>query len=348
MAASRLRVGVIGAGWVAATRHIPSFQSLGSVEVVGILDHNETRAREVAEAAKIPLVTSDPAQFYASGVDVVTIATPPTTHAEVAIEALNRGCHVFIEKPMAMNRDEAMQMTEAAERNSRLLCISHNLLYSRSIRKVKQMIASGQMGEIRQVMGFQLSSPQRRLPTWYAELPGGLFYDESPHLLYLMRYFLEQIQFENVSLNRGATGDGPVESVLAKLRGPKAEGVLSMSFEAPVSEWTLSIVGSKRVVVFDIFRDILTSLRPDGSHSGSDILKNTALSALDFGAGFVTSGYLHSTKKLMYGHEELIRQFVASVRTGRAAPVNGQDGLEVVSLMEQVLAVKPYVMQEAA
>ena len=88
-----------------------------------------------------------------------------------------------------------------------------------------------------------------------------------------MRYFLGEARLESVSLNRGATADGPIESLLAKFQGSSAEGVLCMSFEAPVSEWTLCIVGSRKVLIFDIFRDILTCLRSDGAHTGMDISK---------------------------------------------------------------------------
>ncbi len=138
MAESGLRVGIIGAGWVASTRHIPSFRSVPGVELVGILDRNPARARMVAESHKIALASDDRADFYRAEPDIVAICTPPQTHASVAIDALERGCHVFIEKPMAINEAEARDMIEAANRNNRLLCVSHNLLFSRSIQKVNE------------------------------------------------------------------------------------------------------------------------------------------------------------------------------------------------------------------
>jgi scyllo-inositol 2-dehydrogenase (NADP+) len=347
MVEGSLKVGVVGAGWVATARHIPCFQRIPGVEVVAVLDHSLSRARDAATRHKIARAFDDPEEFYATGLDIVAICTPPQTHAAVAIDALDRGSHVFIEKPMAMSEDEAQDMIRAADRNERLLCVSHNLLFSRSMQKIKKMAALGELGEVRQVVGFQLSSPTRRLPVWYSELPGGLFFDEAAHLLYLMRYFLGDSRLEVASVRRDSEGDA-VASVLAKFQGEAAEGILSMSFEAPVSEWTLTVVGSRRVVIFDIFRDILTCLRPDGTHAGKDILRNTVLAGADFASGFVTSGVLHSTKRLFYGHERLIDRFVESVRAGGQAPISGTDGLYVVSTIERLLRSKSGAFLEAA
>jgi predicted dehydrogenase len=334
LADGRLRVGVIGAGWVASARHIPSFQRVPGVDVAAVLDPHLERAQKAAATYKIALACDNSEQFFSSGLDIVAVCTPPQTHAALAIDAMEHGCHVLVEKPMAMSRAEAESMIEVAGRNQRLLSVSHNLLFSRSMMKIRRMMARGELGDIRQVYGFQLSSPKRRLPVWHAELPGGLFFDEAPHLLYLMRYFLGDAAFESVSVNQRASA---IKSAYAKLQGDSVEGLLSMSFEAPVSEWLLTVVGSRRVVVFDVFRDILTSLRDDGSHGGLDVLRSTMLAGVDFTRGFLTSGLLHSRKSLFYGHERLIADFVEGVRRQETPSVSGQDGLEVVSMMEKLL-----------
>lgn len=348
MASRSLKVGIIGAGWVASARHIPCFQRVAGVEVVAVLDHHADRARDAADSFKIAQPCSDPEQFFASDLDIVAICTPPQTHASLTIEALERKCHVFVEKPMAMSEAEARGMIDAAERNSRLLCVSHNLLFSRSMQKVRRMMARGELGEVRQVLGVQLSSPSRRLPAWYPDLPGGLFFDEAAHLVYLMRHFLGNVKLEHVSLCQGESFEQPVRSVYAKLEGTSADGVLSMCFDSPVSEWLLCVVGSRRVIVFDVFRDILTSLRADGAHTGQEILKNTLLTSTDFARGFLTSGFLHSTKKLFYGHERLIERFVESVRHGGDSPVAGTEGVQVVSIMEQLLSLRDPASSEVA
>jgi predicted dehydrogenase len=195
----------------------------------------------------------------------------------------------------------------------------------------------GKLGSIQQVMGFQLSSPQRRLPTWYEELPGGLFFDEAPHLLYLIRHFLGDLKIDFTAIRRDDS-TGAIASLQAALCGASANAALTMTFSAPVSEWLLVVVGSKQVLVIDIFRDILVEANSDGSHSAQEILINSLRFGAGLGAGFVTSGFLHGTNHLFYGHDVLIRQFIRSIRDGKSPPVTGRDGAAVVAAMEALLA----------
>ncbi len=300
-------------------------------------DRNLERARATARRFRIPSCHDDVDAFLSSGLDIVSICTPPWTHGPLAMQALQRGCHVFTEKPMAMSVGEAEAMVDAARTAGRSLCVSHNFLFSRSMRRAERLIERGELGAVQHVIGLQLSSPRRRLPPWYPQLPGGLFFDESPHLLYLMRRFMGGLDIEYASTSRAESGEQPVSTVRAGLSGKSATGVLTMSFDAPVSEWVLLVVGSQRVLIFDIFRDILTVLRSDGAHSPPEVLASSLRFGLGLAKGFLTSGPLYATGRLLYGHEVLVRRFVDSVLEGTPPPVTGEDGLEVVRAMEAIL-----------
>jgi predicted dehydrogenase len=280
--------------------------------------------------------------FLDEGLDIVSICTPPWTHCPLALQALQHGCHVLTEKPMAMSSEEAAAMIDVARRAGTSLCVSHNFLFSRSMLKAEKLIQTGRVGTIQHVVGLQLSSPSRRLPAWYANLPGGLFFDEAPHLLYLMHRFLGALQVDFASVDEARSGPQPVAHVEARLSGATASGLLSMTFLAPVSEWVLLVVGSQRVLMLDVFRDILTVLRPDGSHSPPEVLASSLSFGLGLARGFLTSGSLYARRRLLYGHDVLIRRFVDSVFKGDPPPVSGEDGREIVEVMNGILRTAGY------
>jgi scyllo-inositol 2-dehydrogenase (NADP+) len=333
-----LTVGVIGAGWVATARHIPSFRRDRRVRLEALLDPAPERARDAARRYHIPHTYGQLSEFLAHGLDVVAICTPPWTHAPLAIEALRRGCHVLVEKPMAMSVDEASQMAKAAREAGVNLCISHNFLFSRSMRKALLLLERGEVGEVQHAIALQLSSPQRRLPSWYPDLPGGLFFDESPHMIYLLRRFLGDLSVQQAWAQTAPPGVAQrLDRVEARLQGAWGSAALSMSFRSPISEWLLAVVGTRRVLVLDIFRDILMVQKPDGAHGTADVLKSSLRAYWQGLAGFVTSSALFSAGRLYYGHETLVRRFIDSIVDGSPLPVPPEEGLAVVQTMESIL-----------
>ena len=336
--AKPLTVGVIGAGWVATARHIPSFQRDARVRVEALLDTDLETAQSAARRLQVPHAYGKLADFLNHGLDVVSICTPPWTHAPLAIEALRRGCHVLVEKPMAMSAEEATGMVEVARATGAKLCVAHNFLFSRSMRRALLLLERGEVGEVQHAIALQFSSPRRRLPRWYPQLPGGLFFDESPHMIYLLRRFLGDLSVEQAWAREAPPGVSQrLDRVGARLQGAKGSADLSMSFRAPVSEWLLAVVGTRQVLVLDIFRDILVVLKSDGAHAAADILKGSMRLVLQGLVGFVTSGALFSTKRLLYGHEVLVRRFVDSVTSGAPLPVAPEEGAAVVRTMESIL-----------
>src|SRR5262245_19041098 len=112
--AMTLRVGVIGAGWVAVDRHVPAYRAHPHADVVALYDRQVDRARDAAAKLKIPNAVSDVQTLFDVGVDIVSICTPPWTHPALSIAASRAGAHVFTEKPMAMNEGDACAMADAA------------------------------------------------------------------------------------------------------------------------------------------------------------------------------------------------------------------------------------------
>ncbi len=269
---------------------------------------------------------------------MVSICSPPFTHASIAIDSMERGSNVLTEKPMAMSVDEAVEMVRASERTGTLLCVNHNFLFSRSLMQVKRLKAAGSLGDTISVQALQTTNLRRRLPKWYPALPGGLFFDESPHMLYLLRFFLGGLKLEQALLDRTPKGSQPISSVEADFSGPsKAAGHLTMLFNAPRDEWRLTVVTAEKVLYLDVFRDTLIVMPRGGDHSPKEVLSSSLSYIRQDAKGVLGSGTRWTNHSLLFGQDTLVSAFVDSLLSKTPAPVSPQEGLDVVKAMNQIL-----------
>lgn len=333
MTARTVRVGILGTGWVATARHIPSYRRHPEVEVVAVYDRRPERAEQTAAAEGVPRWFADLDRFLDHDLDIVSICTPPMNHAELAIAALQRGRHVLTEKPMAMDEAEARAMAAAATAGGRLLCVSHNFLFSRAVTKAERFLAGA---DVTYAAGLQLSSLRRRLPTWYDQLPGGLLQDECPHMLYTLGHFLGPLELDHARATWDP-GSGLPATAEILLRGPGGLGQVTMVFGTPVSEWHVGLVSAERVVDLDLFRDIAICVRSDKAHKAADVLRSSVAGVGGHVAGFVTSGARYATRRLYWGHDELVRRFVEATQGRGDVPVPVEDSLAVVRLTTAIV-----------
>ena len=142
-------IGIIGAGF-ARTTQIPGFRDCMSARVVAIASKHRERAAEVAEEFGIENVASDWREIVSRpDVNLVSVVTPPVTHMEMTLAALEHRKAVLCEKPMAMNAAEAKRMMEAARAANVLALIDHELRFLKSRRTMRMMLVSGAIGNIR-------------------------------------------------------------------------------------------------------------------------------------------------------------------------------------------------------
>lgn len=337
-----LRVAVVGLGWVGVKRHLPWLKRSRDVELVGVIDHNFARVDQARTRFTIPrgAVAESPKEVpWLDQVDAVTIATPPASHASLALAYLAAGKDVLLEKPMSVDLADARKLAEAADGQRRILAIVHNFQFARSSLHLKRLIDGGRLGEIKALWCAQLSNPERRLPEWYESLPLGLFYDESPHFFYLVRSLLgTEPDMEHVHVVPGPAGRRTPRSITLLMSAKSIPVQISMNFEAPVSEWHITVIGSRALAVLDVFRDVLVVTRNDGRHLGRDILMTSADAVTGHLGGVARSGALSVLGRLAYGNDEVIARFVEACRT-RKAPrdISPSDGLEVVTLQHEVI-----------
>ena len=128
----KLRIGLVGAGRIATESHLPVLKTLDNVDVVALCDQNVRLAKEVASRFEIKNVFADLEDMLTKEkLDLVDICTPPRTHASLSIQAMEAGCHVLVEKPMATSVHEADQMIEISKKHNVKLCVVHQNLCNR-------------------------------------------------------------------------------------------------------------------------------------------------------------------------------------------------------------------------
>jgi predicted dehydrogenase/nucleoside-diphosphate-sugar epimerase len=191
-----LRVGFVGAGYISEF-HARALQRVPNARLVGIADVAEFRAAALAARFKVPRIFPTMKAMINEGVDVIHILTPPDTHAPLAIAALRNGCHVLVEKPLAINAEEVDRISAAAATAQRSVCVNHSMLYDRFVSKALDIVRSGAIGVPLTFDYFRSSEypPYRGgpLPVHYQD--GGYpFLDQGVHALYLAEFFLGPIE----------------------------------------------------------------------------------------------------------------------------------------------------------
>ncbi len=324
----RLRVGIVGSGWVARNRHLPCWRNVGA-EIVSIC--TRATAREVVQDFRVNHVTSVIEELLARKPDVVSVCSPPSLHLEHTRILLDYGVPVLLEKPLVVSLEEAKILSGLVDQAKVPLCPVHNFRFCRSVLRALDFLHSGRAGEVIYLTGVQISSFARRLPHWFDDLTGGLYWDESPHLIYLLDTFLGGAQLVSSRVVWGALSTP--QTVTAELSGKNGVGSLCMIFGAGLSEWHIFVVTTRSLIDIDLFRDTCVVLPSDGKHGRVGVAQTTVSGVVQLFLEFARSGSRHLRGRLYYGHDELIRRFARTLEP----PVDIADGLRAVHLADEIL-----------
>lgn len=334
----RLRVAVIGAGGITPLRHVPAFRTVPGVEVVGVIDTHADRAASVAARCRLAYHGTSLDQPWFEAVDAVSVAVPPLQHFPVVSACLERGKHVLLEKPFTVDAADAERLTADADGRRLVLAMVHNLLFSRGINRLRALRDAGALGDMLGFHVHQTSTAERLFPPWRDQLPFGLFFDESPHPLYLLRDIGGEVTFDGAMATPSHIGRNTPAAVTVHLTVGGRPATLYSGFEASLSEWHVIVYGSRALAAFDIFRDILVVIPHDGRHTAGNILRTTREGVRTHLSGVVSSGVRHLTGRLLYGNAENFRRFVAAIRDGQPpAAISAADGLVISRLQHQIV-----------
>jgi scyllo-inositol 2-dehydrogenase (NADP+) len=312
-------------------------------DVVGTIDRKPGRAEEVAKRHRLrhfAETTNLSEVQWLEQVDAVTVASAPMAHYKLIKDALLLGKHVLTEKPFVMTTAEARDVIEIAKARNLQLAIVHNFQFARSSKRLMRDIASGALGTIRGIDAVQFGNPRRRLPEWYEQLPLGLFYDESPHLLYLMRAVAGPLRLSRAMQVKNLAGQNTPARVEAWFEASGGYPIrLGCNFESPVSEWYLMVFGENRLGIVDVFRDIYISLPNDGTHDTRRVFTTSLVATFQHWIQHITSGIPHLMGRHFYGNEEVFARFGRAVigNADALGPIDSAVALEVLQLQHLII-----------
>jgi predicted dehydrogenase len=186
---SQIRVGVIGCG-TQGEAHVEEFHGMEAVEVVAIADLDAGRLAAVGDRFEVPHRYADGRKLFDHDLDLVSVCTMPNTHRDFVVGALEAGCHVLCEKPLAHNAQEALAMVAAAERAQRQLMVGFNMRYMGATTAVRQFIDEGLLGDLVCARGYMLADD---VPWWgkhYMEAisGGGALNSTAVHMIDLLMW----------------------------------------------------------------------------------------------------------------------------------------------------------------
>ncbi|KPK46548.1 MAG: hypothetical protein AMJ77_05810 [Dehalococcoidia bacterium SM23_28_2] len=347
-----LRVGVVGCGRIAAT-HLSILSRMANAKVVAVCDLNAEAAAEAARKYGVPHYCSSPeALFEVGGVDVVHVLTPPESHKPVTELAAKQGCHVYVEKPMAVDAPEAEAMVRAAEQAGVLLCVGHNHVFDPVVIEARRQIESGGLGDLvcaESYYGFDLSSNRTAVYVtaagrhhWTFGLPGGLYHNLLPHPLSVLLDIVGE-PGEMVAMTRDmkVVPYQQSDELRVLMQAEKALGLLSLSLAASPRFQYLRVFGTKESLFVDVLNKVLIC-----QHTGGPLPKAIGRGLNNFKQAWrMLAGTLRGTAQVLLGKwtpyegtEILIREFYSAVHEGRPSPIPGQAGLQVMKAMDGIWA----------
>lgn len=342
MIADRLKVGIVGCGGIAQQAHIPAFLRLKNVVVQSVCDNNENLAKETASKFRILQAYSELSEMLSKeDLDIIDICTPPQIHASLAVEALQHGCHVLMEKPMALKVSDCDEMVDSANKNGAKLCIVHNRLFDPPFLKAKRLVADGVIGDFTGIRIF-LSDPREemimRKDYWIHKLPGGLVGETGPHLVYISLAFLNRVKTVDVYAKNFLEHPwAPFDEFRVELEGEKAMSSIALSYSSNRSGLCVDILGTEGILHLDLGSMLLIHYGRKVSSRPIPFAHYFLSTSSQIVGGVAANAFKLATGRLKLGHDIIIEGFVNSILNNSRPPVTGEEGRETVRVMEMIV-----------
>jgi predicted dehydrogenase len=247
-------IGIVGSGF-ARTTQIPGFRNCKGARVVAITSRRRERAESVASEFGIDHVASDWKELVArDDVDLVSVVTPPSTHMEITLAALERGKAVLCEKPMAMDAAEALRMTDRAREAGVLALIDHELRFLVSRRKMRAMLHNGEIGTVRHC-NYVFRSDYRGVLgnwDWWSDeaMGGGTLGAIGSHAIDSFRWVLDTEVSEVCCVLSTHVGERP-DKAGGKMRGVTSDDTVRMMLRFAESPLTKGATGAASLSVVE-------------------------------------------------------------------------------------------------
>lgn len=337
---TQFRAGMVGAGHICEI-HVAAVKALPDVELVGVTDLDHNRARAHAEEWGTSAFDSLE-QLVEAGANVIHVLTPPSAHAPVALAALELGCHVLIEKPIAEDEAEALEIGRVAAAKGLVATVDHSLLYDPQVKRALDAVKAGELGEVVSVDILRGSEypPYEGgpLPPWYRDA-GYPFRDIGVHSLYVIQELLGPI--EDVDADWCSLGGDPnlaYDEWRAMVRCQRGLGQFQLSYNTRPMQSQLIIHGTRGVLRVDLFAMFHGKRSSTPLPKAAERLVNAFSDSLQPLVDVPVGVWKFVRKEVQpfQGVRDLVGDFYRRLEAGMPPPVSVEDAAQVVRWVEKV------------
>lgn len=319
-----IRVGVIGYGYWGPNL-VRNFFECPAMQVVSIADLNPDRLEAIKRRYPGVSTTTDHKEILLrSDIDAVAISTPVSSHFPLALEALQAGKHVLVEKPMAATSEHAMRLIDEAARRNLVLMVDHTFVYTGAVRKIRELIDRGSLGEI-----YYYDSTRVNLGLFQHDID--VIWDLAVHDLSIMDYILPE---SPVAVS--ATGIGHVKGAVENIAYVTAFyessliAHLNVNWLSPVKVRRALIGGSRQMIVYD---DMESSEKVKLYDKGITV-KNSPESLYKLLVGYRSGDMYCPQLDVTEALRVEATHFAECIENGETPITDGIAGLRVVSVLE--------------
>lgn len=240
-----INIGVIGCGYW-GPNIVRVLNSFKDIQVTFVSDLKENRLEYIKELFPNIKTTKDYLEIIKDkNIDAVAIATPVLTHYKIALEALDHNKHVFVEKPLTKTSDQARSLINKSKSTNKVLMVGHTFVYTASVRKLKSLIDSGELGEI-----YYINCQRLNLGLFQNDI--NVMWDLAPHDISIINFL-----FDKKPLKVTASGSCHINlniedvSMINLQYENNMSAYIHSSWLDPNKVRKITIVGSKKMVVYD-------------------------------------------------------------------------------------------------
>lgn len=317
-----IRVGVVGLGYWGPNL-VRCFSELADCKVTAFCDQNIDRLLMVKNRFPTIQPFDNYEQLLSSDiVDALVIATPTASHYQLASLALQKGIHVFVEKPLARTVAECQRLIELADEHEATLFVGHIFLHSSPVAKLKELIDSGELGNINYISS-------RRLNLGPVRKDVSCLYDLAPHDISMMLYLLgeQPISVGCSGLAYLNEGIHDVCNLNLAFRGNRM-GMIHVSWLDPRKERVLTVVGDRKMAVYDDLDQEKIKVFDKGIKTPAHST-NYAEFQIAYRYGGSYSPFIQEREPLKSECEA----FIHSITKGQVPVTDGRNGLQVVEVL---------------
>jgi len=318
-----IKVGVIGYGYWGPNM-VRNFYANKDARVAWVCDLSKDRLALVESGYPTVKTTTDHKDILKdSGVDAVVISTPVSAHFPLALEALESGKHVLLEKPMTSTVEQSEKLVDLAEKKKRTLMVDHTFLYTGAVRKMKELVQSGELGDL-----YYFDSVRVNLGLFQHDV--NVIWDLAPHDFAIMDFLLQKDPEMVSAVGMCHLGDLENIAYVTVQYPGNLLGHIHVNWLAPVKVRTTLIGGTRKMIVYDDNEPSEKIKIYDKGVSYSDKKEDVYQMLVQYRSGDMLAPKLEPSEALKL----VSKEFTDSINENRKPLTDGVAGLRVVKLLE--------------